>query len=634
MKLDYLIAKTQTNDAKGESSRRFRNILANSGEEMESGEIRPVDKLYVMGRDGKLIKISDLATDPEKQTEGYKVNFATNHGHVDAATGERVVNVEDIIGDAKVWLEDDGLHARVFFANDDPKADHAWAVSDNASYSIGTEWYDDYIGIDEEIDGLVGILREISMVDTGNDPRAMTIDHKSSEAEGQRAADEVDGKQINKRKELEMTKEVKKLDELTPDENRAIKSAISEVVDRFTTDAPESETEPTAREAKDDEAEKPAEAPAEEKKDVLTSPVVVIHDRAVKQETVAETKDWRVTAEAKQKFADLAGKFGKFNAAFSDAWMSELKSHKATTADGITGLALPVDIRQMVIDAVTEGETDSTRILSHFRQLGGNGYLIKLLQATGAATGAETARAHGFRKGDKKFNQELTSTPRSIYNIMVYKKLDLDALEVKENPELIDIRARELVSLYLAEIARAAVIGDGRTAPAEGQPDYRMFDGTRGFYSIAADAATTEGIGSVMATAITMEPGKNLYDASIEAESAITAEGGLIYVAKKSAIKAYRQATKSNGDYVVAPGARIEDSLNAAAIYTPAWMEFADVDVIVFANGQYGLTGDANPESRTDFDISTNQNVMLVEGARGGSLIAKNAAATITFATE
>ena len=142
-KISYCKAEIDAkNTKKADENRRFRNIIANSGLEMESGEVRDIQNLYVMSRDSKLIRIGDLATNPEAQNEKYKVTFATDHGHNDEVTGERVVNVEDIIGDAKVWLDKDGmLHARVYFADNDPKADHAWAVSDNASYSIGTEWF-------------------------------------------------------------------------------------------------------------------------------------------------------------------------------------------------------------------------------------------------------------------------------------------------------------------------------------------------------------------------------------------------------------------------------------------------------------------------------------------------------------
>lgn len=632
----FYSAKIVTKDSETGSKRRFRNILANSGEIMESGEVRDIKSLYVMGHDGELYRIADLNTDPEKQTEAYAVKAQADHGEL--IDGELVPSIEKQFGSCRVWLAEDGLRARMYFADDDTLADHAWAISEDASYSTGIDWFPDgYYGAGHDIEEPIGILREISMVLTGNDPRAQTIDTKASKGQG--AADDGD-KKVTKGNSM-----TKKLDELTPDEARAMANRLGEVLDEFTTDAPESETEPTRRDTKDgegeateaSEAEKKAEEAVETAKsndNVKHQPVVIVRDRAVKQEKATSAKDWRFTDAAKHAFADLAGKYRKFDSGFKAAWQAELRKHGASTNDGITGLSLPVDGRQLWINALDDGVSDSAAILGHFRNLGGKSYRIQLLESVGAATGAETARAHGHKKSDDKIFQELTATPRTIYNKMVYKMLDLDAMEVYENPELVTVRAEELVQHLVAEIARAAIIGDGRATPAEGQPDYRMFDGTRGFYSIANDATATEGFGSVLAEAITVEAGKNLYDASILAESSITADGGLVYVAKKPAITTYRQATKANGDYVVAPGARIEDSLGATAVYTPSWMEFADVDVVVFANNQYGLTGEVNATMHPDFNVLTNQDILLAEQPRGGSLIAKNAAVTLTFATE
>ena len=640
------------------TTKRYRNILANSGELMESGEKRDIRNLYVMGTDGKLYKIADLATDPDKQSEEYTVQAQADHGEI--VEGMLVPSIEKQFGSCKVWLEEDGLHARMYFAEGDALADHAWAISEHASYSIGMDWYPDgYFGTGYEITEPIGILREISMVLTGNDPRAKTIDSINADAGAQGSASESDGVTNNIKEEKSMNK---KLDELTPDERKAMEAEIAGVIEKFTTDAPEDETEPTAVDTKDSEGEAPVETPAdnsseeetpaeepeteepaeepkdeevkEETKDTLHQNVIVVKDK--KEVTQGRTimKDWRTSQDALAKFGELAKKFGRFDANFHAAWRNELSAHNASINDGITGLSLPVDGRQLFITTLEEGTSDSVKILRHFRNLGGKSYLIQLIEAVGAATGAETARAHGFKKGDTKLDQSLTATPRSIYNKMVYKKLDLDALEVAENPELVRIRAEELVNAWYAEIARAAIIGDGRQAPVDSGADYRMFDGTRGFYSIAADAAAQSGFGTAMATAITMNAGNNLYDASIEAESKITAEGGLIYVCKASAVKNFRKAKKTNGDYVVAPGARIEDVLNAEAVYTPSWMKFADVDVVVFANQKYGLTGDANPTARTDFDTSTNKDILLVEGPRGGSLIDKKAAVTIVLPSD
>ena len=599
--MDYLQAQAvQTTDKKTETERRYRNILANSGKEMESGEVRDLDRLFVMGRNGKLIKISDLNTNPDEQAEKYKVNFVANHGHNDVATGERVVDIEDVIGDAKVWMEKDGLHARVYFANEDPKADHAWAISENASYSIGTEWFmDGYYGADEQIDGLVGILREISMVDTGNDPRAYTLDHKPTEAKAQGSAEEGDGENnINdKEKEQEMS-EIKK-DELTPDENKALKNVLSEVVDEFTADVPESQTEPTAREEKDEEGEA-VEAPAEEKKDILQSPVVVVRDKAVTQEKTVTTVDKKAVVAKAIKAAD-----GKFSAKFQD---------------GITGLADPLNIEKMFTDAIEK----SDGIISYFRQVNTRGLTNNVLN--GATD--EGGRAKGFKKGDNKVDQDLQNTIRTVYCKMVYKKLSLDTLEVYENPELVEFRARELVDAIILEIERAAIAGDGRSA---GTPDLRMFDGSnRGFFSIKADATANSGYGTYVADSYQLQSGENLYDGVVSARGKLMAGGEQILVVDPAMLSGALKA-KVGSDYLIAPGASVEDTFRVARVFSPQWLNNTG-EAYLIARNAYTMIGEGQIRSRADFDTTTNQDILLDETPRGGMLTAYKGAVLITAA--
>lgn len=620
----YIQAQTvQTADKKQTSERRYRNILANSGLEMESGEVRDLDILHVMTRGGKLVPITELATDPDKQNAKYSVNFVANHGHNDIATGERVVDIEDIIGDAKVWMESDGLHARVYFANDDEKADHAWAISENASYSIGTEWYPDgYYGAGQEIDGMVGILREISMVDTGNDPRAYTLDHKPVLAQVQGDASAGDGNPIQNNERNEMPTEIKKSDELTPDENRALKNVLSEVVDEFTTKAPEGETEPTAREAKDEEGEAPAEAPAE-KKDVLRSPIVVIRDKSpVKQEKVITGNDWLHGAAGHKAFADTLKKAGRMGATFDSMWRAEASKHMSL--DGITGLPNPAPVEQYFADALEK----SDGIISHFQFISAKSFRIHLLNAATEAGG----RAQGHRKGDTKVNQSLTDTTRDLLVKMVYKRLDLDATELYENPWLIDFRSRELVDAIIVEIERAAIIGDGREAPAEGAADLRMFDGTRGFYSVAADAAANSGFGDYVASSVATAAGGNLYDGVVAGRGTIKTEGGQFIVAKSAAVTAMLSEKTANG-YLVQPGARIEDILGVERVYTPAWMDNANVDAFLIVNNAYKHGGESNIRVRAEFDTSTNTDILLDETPRFGSLGEYKSAVAITLTT-
>lgn len=606
-----------TQDKKTENERRFRNILANSGKEMESGEVRDLNSLYVMSRKGTLIKITDLNTNPDKQTEKYSVKFVANHGHNDIATGEREVGIEDIIGDAKVWMEADGLHARVYFANDDPKADHAYAISDNASYSIGTEWFEDgYYGAGQEIDGFVGILREISMVDVGNDPRAYTLDHKPTEAEAQGSAEEADGKEISNVKEENEMPKIEK-DELTPDENKALKNALSELVDNFTTDVPEGETEPTAREAKDEEGEAPAEAPAEEKKDVLRSPVVIIRDKAVKQEKAVAKADWLHSEAGHVAFADTLKKAGRLGATFDAMWRAEASKHM--NLDGVSGLPNPAPVEQYFINAIEKGDG----IINHFQFINAKSFRVHLLTSSD--------RAAGHKKGDTKANQSVTDTTRDLLVKMVYKKLDLDATELYENPWLIDFRSQELVNAIISEIERAAIVGDGRTAPSGDGADYRMFDGTRGFYSVLADATAVSGIGTNLASSYT--GGENLYDGVVGARGSIKTEGAQILIAKSSAITSLLQA-KSHGAYLVAPGASIENILGVQRVYTPTWMDSQDVDAILLVNNAYKHGGENGIRVRTDFDTTKNTDILLDETPRFGSLGEYKSAVAITVSGE
>lgn len=631
MKSEHISAKVLITDAKI-NTKRFRNILANSGELMESGEKRDIRNLYVMGTDGKLIKISELDTNPDKQKEEYTVQAQADHGEI--VEGMIVPTIEKQFGSCKVWLEEDGLHARMYFAEGDALADHAWAISEHASYSIGMDWYPEgYYGTGYEITEPIGILREISMVLTGNDPRAKTIDSINAEAEAQGSAEANDGVKEEGKEESPMAKN---LDELTPDERDAMNARIAEVIDEFTTSAPEGETEPTAREESKDEVEAPEEAPTEEVKeeveevkeettDTLHQNIVVVTDKKeeVKQGKAEVKTDWLYTKEARQKFADMLRANGTMDSAFTASWRAEAAKH--SSIDGISGLPLPVNVEQ-IFEVALE---NSDGIISHFNNINSKSFRINLLNAVSDDAG----RAGGHKKGDTKTNQSLTDTYRDVLNLMVYKKLDLDAMEIYENPELIEIRAKELVDAVIVEIERAAIIGDGRTEPEGTNPDRRMFRSNRGFYSVKADAAAQSGFGTLVASTVAGEATDNLYDKVVKARGAIKTEGRQFIVAKSSAITALLTA-KANGQYLLTPGASIENFLGVDRVYTPAWMANDSNDAYLIVDNAYAMIGENGVRTRADFDTATNTDVLLAETPRGGSLARYKSAVAIAGSDE
>lgn len=395
----------------------------------------------------------------------------------------------------------------------------------------------------------------------------------------------------------------KELDKLTPDEASEMLDEIVDVIGRHVEDETDKkddaeEVGETQEEAKETSAE---EAPAEEKKDVLRSPVVVIRDKAVKQEKAVEkTTDKKAVVTKAIKNAD-----GKFNAKF---------------ADGISGLADPLNVEKMFTDALEK----SDGIISYFRRANVRGLTNNVMNATND----EGGRAKGFKKGDTKAEQDLTNTIRTVYCKMVYKKLSLDALEVYENPELIQFRAQELVEAIILEIERAAIAGDGRTAPSGNNPDYRMFDGTnRGFFSVKADANATTGYGTNVASTYAMAETDNLYDAVVSARGQIMAGGEQILIVDPAMLSAAFKA-KVGSNYLIAPGASVEDTFRVARVFAPQWLNGAGEAYLVARNA-YTMIGEGNIRTRADFDTNTNQDILLDETPRGGSLTAYKGAVLI-----
>ena len=438
-------------------------------------------------------------------------------------------------------------------------------------------------------------------------------------------------------------------DVLTPDESKAMKQRLAEeiagkivdVVDDFTTEVPESETEPTAdnadeatepaeektEDAVEEAPEAPAEAPAEEATEdkseesteatkdsvVHNINVKLIRDREIKNEgTMKVTKD--TAAEAKQirnkaiKDA-LSASNGHFNSAFDSAYKEAVK-----TADAITGISTPLNIAQIWTEALEK----SDGILAYFNHVNTRG-----LRNNALSSNEEYGNlAQGHKKGDTKADEALTDTIRQGYCKMVYKKLSLDAMDIYENPELLDFRAGELFDQIITSEERASVIGDGRTYAGSG-PDYRMFDSSTstGFFPIVADCEAQSGYGTLVASSYDVSniSGANLYDGVVGAREFIRSAGAQILIVKPSVLTGAFQARVYNR-YLIEPGASAEDIFRVDRVFNPLWMEYADVDAILLVRDAYTTYGESSVRVKPFFDVSNNQDILLDEAPRGGML--------------
>lgn len=615
-----------TKDTK-KDGRRSRHILANSGDIMESGEIRDLDALYVMGRDANLIKVSDLAKNPEKQAEDYSVKALANHGEL--IDGELVGSIEKQFGSCKVWLEDGQLHAMMYFADDDDLADHAYAISKDASYSVGIDWFPDgYRGAGLSVDETIGILREISMVVTGNDPRAKTIDHltdKTAGAKGSEAVKSGDGV-INEKGDSKMAEKTK--DELTPDENRAMKERLAgeiadkivQVVDEFTTNAPEDQTQPTATDKKDAEEteKKDAEPEADEKTtdSVKSMPFVVVRDRAVKNVRTTDTVKNYLKSE---KSVDAWGRALLASRGDAKAWRDNFRA--IAKKDGIT-LGNDVEIApEAVINAVAEQMRDSDTLFAHVNKTGLAFEVVAIPTVEQGAT--------GHVRGRTKVEEANEAATRVLTPADLYKLMKLDHSMVKLNGGLgssaiVRYVLRELPRKLIETIDKAILVGgvmDDAATPAA----------FTALNPILGDITTSN---SIYGGVYTATAGDNLRQTISKAANRVTASADRTLVATADFLADLENATTEGGQLLFPNGiSKTDPRINGITrIITPIWLTPEMMNghsAIIVALGEYHTVGDATPEEFTDYDIDTNKYVWEQVACIGGGLANKNAAVAI-----
>ena len=620
-----IMAKLVTTD-KATSKRRFRNILANSGEIMESGEIRDINNLYVMSYDGKLFRIADLDKDPEKQKESYSVKAQADHGKIE---GEYLIpSIEKQFGSCKVWLEDDGLHARMYFADGDQLADHAWAISEDASYSIGADWFPDgYYGTGYEIDEPIGILREISMVLTGNDPRAKTIDHKPTEAQAQGSAEVECDNQYQNQGDSEMSKT---LDELTQDERQAMEREMAEVIDRFTADVPEDETEPTADDAPEaseapeateevaEEAEKVEEAEeAEEKQEESTKdgnmPIIVVKDRVKQEKFMTKSNDYLKTDAAVAAWGKaLAGSQGdkaKFEADF----------RKFATADGVDLGENVSLVPEAVINAVSEEIEDEDRIFNHVFHTG--------LNFEVAATASSEGGATGHVRGKTKTEESVELAKRVLVPADLYKLMKLDHSMVKINggissSAIVRYVLREMPRKLLDTIDKAILVGGVASDSAEsGETEFTAL------LPIIDDVAAKGTYGNEY----TPEAGDTARAFVSKAASRVTSGYDRTLILTEDKLTDLENSLL--GQFPVFPNGidKSDPRINGIRrIITPKWLTSNMLgsyeNGIVVDLPSYHTVGDDSAERMTGYDLDTNKYIWELVACIGGGLVNKNSA--------
>lgn len=421
----------------------------------------------------------------------------------------------------------------------------------------------------------------------------------------------VDGKEVTLKADEATEAEVKEAtEEKVEDEEKSKPEAEAET-------ATETEGESVAEDeekSEESEAETTEESTKEESemdkaiaKEAIATPAVAV--KATSENYLASNEYMNVF---KKAIIDTKGQSAK-------ATTDVLKAH--LTSKGITGDAiLPTEIASIFFKTWE----DKGSILSTFRNINAPASALYAFGGTG-----EDIRAKGHKKGDQKAVQNVTTTRRDLKQKLVYKRQDYDLQDILDDTtgELLRFRVEELSARVANEIALGAILGDGRTYSGSGA-DYRVFDGTRGLWSMAADIAGDTAYQNAVASLVAYSEADNIYDKIKKTTAKVRAINGgrKVVIVAPGVLSDFEIAKNGSGSYLIAPGTSASTLFPNTVIFEMDEMEGAEYDVIAYAEQAYALFS-TNEMVRTAFDLDNNTDAMLVERSVAGSLYGNRVAA-------
>lgn len=583
---------TTAKSANVDGERRVTFVASDNSTDRD-GEHMVVETLRLPLKGGGTMTVAEI---PAEGTDKVDIPLLTDHAlyAVDKTIGSvRRASYEDgkLIFEAGISSRD--YAQDVFKLIDEGHLDNSWSISVN-DYDYNYET------------GAIsnGEIIEVSLVTRGSNKDAQVLSVKSA-------------------KEKSMDEKSKKVDEATEVKDETVTEEVEEATEpTVEADAETKDKTVEVEEAKDEgEAEKPAEESTEETKEKTMDKKII---KSVAREEADQTvtakvanTDYLKSKTAVKDFTEaIVATKGMGTKAALDAWKAKL------TEKGITGDAiLPTQIEQIFFK--TWQDEDS--ILGTFRTINANAAALNAFTGEG-----EGIRAKGHKKGQTKAGQTVKNVRRDLKAKIIYKMLAIDLQDLLDDQtgELLRFRVEELARRVANEIAVGAVLGDGRSAPAsDSDPDYRVFDGTRGLWSMAADlnAIGTSNYAAAVANVVDNVATDNLYDKIIKTLTQVEDLGaGKAIVVPRGSIGDLRLLKGDDGHYIFTPGGSVEDAIEARIFEMD--MAGSGYDVIAYAINGYALYA-TNEMVRTQFNINNNTDTMLVERSVAGSLYGHRAAA-------
>ena len=578
MKSVQIDGALKTKDAEGERRIQF---VASSNQLDRHGERVDVASLRLPLKSGGEIRVSQIG---ENGVEGVDIPLMLNHS----------ADIRDVIGSVrKAFYVDDELIFEAGFSKREIAQEILTLVEEghlSNAFSITMSDFDyDY---DTQVISNAEVL-EVSVVFRGANKEARLLAIKSL----------LGGEQMEEAEKIDVV-EADKTEEAVEETIVEETEAEAEVVESSDEEAKvaeeqadEGEEKEAVAEAEPEKVEEPAEELKEEKESEMDKEIAkeAIVEKASPVQTV-KSSDYLKSKEALADFKNIVMKFHRgSNEQIMKAWQENIKS-KAIAGDAI----LPARIEQIFFKTWV----DKAEILNTFRTLGVRAGAVYAMKAT--ANG--TALAH--EKGATKLDQEIEAVRRDLKGIGIYKKLPIDLQDLFDDQtgELLAFRVEELAGRVAHAIVVGAIVG--------GYSD----NNGRGLFSMKGDldgasAQTPDDFGSAVATVIANSNTDTDIAKAIKTCGAVKGSRRILIVPEGWMTTARIALIGMNY-----PVADIAEFVGADEIHELAELANSGYDMIAYSRESYVIAGEANATVRTDFDMTKNQDVMLVERYVGGSM--------------
>lgn len=386
--------------------------------------------------DGRTIRRGAFA-----EQDGTTVPLVWNHNHVDA---------DNVLGHAILENRDQGVYAYCFF-NDTKQGNNAKELvthGDICSLSIFANQLKQNGG-----DVIHGAIREVSLVLAGANPGAKIEnimahgDNSEEEAIIYNDSDEINlaHSEENKKMEEENKEKTVKdvIDSMTEEQRNVMYALIGEAIEQ-------TKDESNGGENQSNEEENKMKHNAFENED---------QNQKEENQTLSHSEFMEIVSEAKRK--------GSMKDAFLEHNITEIPylAHSITNVGNLFPEAKAVS---RVPEVVDRDQTWVGNVMASVKHTPFSRVKSFYVDIT-----AEEARAKGYIKGKQKVEEVITALKRTTDPQTVYK------LQKMDRDDVIDITDFDVVAWLKGEmrgkldeeIARAILIGDGRSASAEDKID-------------------------------------------------------------------------------------------------------------------------------------------------------------------